>query len=295
MKTKIYSLYALMCILWGFTWMYLKISLAEMPLYTGLSIRFSLAGIIFWIMYFVKGEKVRLTSDLKNVYLLFTLFNFSLCYFLTYWGAKFVFSNLAAIIWGLLPICVAVMAHFYLPDDRLNKKKAIGMIIGLVGTVLLFYKADFVGTGQATFGIIAILFSVILAAWPNVYLKMQKNKINSYHLNAIGMTLSGLFFLIGALIFEQNAFIPLDNKNLFAIFFLTIPGTVMTWGIYIWLFNHLPVTQISYTAFYPPIIATFVGWFFLGEVLPILAIIGSILIIYGGYLVSSPSKLIKKV
>ena len=49
---------------------------------------------------------------------------------------------------------------------------------------------------------------------------MQKNKINSYHLNAIGMTLSGLFFLIGALIFEQNAFIPLDNKNLFAIFFL---------------------------------------------------------------------------
>jgi hypothetical protein len=55
MKTKIYSLYALMCILWGFTWMYLKISLAEMPLYTGLSIRFSLAGIIFWIMYFIKG------------------------------------------------------------------------------------------------------------------------------------------------------------------------------------------------------------------------------------------------
>ena len=73
------------------------------------------------------------------------------------------------------------------------------------------------------------------------------------------------------------------------------PGTVMTWGIYIWLFNHLPVTQISYTAFYPPIIATFVGWFFLEEVLPILAIIGSILIIYGGYLVSSPSKEIKKV
>ena len=73
-----------MCIIQGFTWMYLKISLAEMPLYTGLSIRFSLAGIIFWIMYFIKGEKVRLTSDLKNVYLLFTLFNFSLCYFLTY-------------------------------------------------------------------------------------------------------------------------------------------------------------------------------------------------------------------
>ena len=262
MKTKVYMLYALMCVLWGFTWMYLKISLAEMPLYTGLSIRFSIAGIIFWIMYFIKGHKVNLTTDLKNVYLLFTFFNFSLCYYLTYWGAKYVYSNLGAIIWSLLPICVAMMAHFYLPDDRLNKKKAFGMLIGLIGTILLFYERDMLGEGQATFGIIAILLSVVLAAWPNVYLKMQKSSINSYHLNAVGMTLSGVLFLICALIFENNAFIPIDNKNLFAIFFLTIPGTVMTWGIYIWLFNHLPVTQISYTAFYPPIIATVVGWFF---------------------------------
>jgi len=290
MKTKVYMLYALMCVLWGFTWMYLKISLAEMPLYTGLSIRFSIAGIIFWIMYFIKGHKVNLTTDLKNVYLLFTFFNFSLCYYLTYWGAKYVYSNLGAIIWSLLPICVAMMAHFYLPDDRLNKKKAFGMLIGLIGTILLFYERDMLGEGQATFGIIAILLSVVLAAWPNVYLKMQKSSINSYHLNAVGMTLSGVLFLICALIFENNAFIPIDNKNLFAIFFLTIPGTVMTWGIYIWLFNHLPVTQISYTAFYPPIIATVVGWFFLGEALPALAIIGSVLIIAGGYLVSSPSK-----
>ncbi|MDP6877715.1 MAG: DMT family transporter [Candidatus Marinimicrobia bacterium] len=290
MKTKVYMLYALMCVLWGFTWMYLKISLAEMPLYTGLSIRFSIAGIIFWIMYFIKGHKVILTTDLKNVYLLFTFFNFSLCYYLTYWGAKYVYSNLGAIIWSLLPICVAMMAHFYLPDDRLNKKKTFGMLIGLIGTILLFYERDMLGEGQATFGIIAILLSVVLAAWPNVYLKMQKSSINSYHLNAVGMTLSGVLFLICALIFENNAFIPMDNKNLFAIFFLTVPGTVMTWGIYIWLFNHLPVTQISYTAFYPPIIATAVGWFFLGEALPALAIIGSVLIIAGGYLVSSPSK-----
>ena len=63
---------------------------------------------------------------------------------------------------------------------------------------------------------------------------------------------------------------------------------MITWGIYIWLFNHLPVTQISYTAFYPPIIASIVGWIFLDEALPLLAILGSALIIAGGYLVSSP-------
>ena len=279
-----------MCILWGFTWMYLKISLAQMPIFTGLAIRFLLAGLVFWILFFLKGEKVHLTSKMKNVYILFTLFNFSLCYYLTYWGAKFVFSNLGAIIWSLLPICVALMAHFFIPDDRLNIRKFVGMLIGLIGTILLFSKGELLGEGQTTFGIIAILASVVLAAWPNVYLKMQKTTINSYHLNAFGMTISGLLFFLFALILENSNSIPIDKTNMFAIFFLTIPGTVITWGIYIWLFNHIPVTQISYTAFYPPIIATFVGWLFLNESLPLVAIFGSILIIFGGYLVSSPSK-----
>ena len=121
-----------MCILWGFTWMYLKISLQDMPIYKGLSIRFICAGVIFWIVYFINREKVKLSKDLKRVYALFTLFNFSLCYYLTYWGTKFVFSNLGAILWGLLPLCVAFMAHFYLPDDKLTKRKSAGMVIGLM-------------------------------------------------------------------------------------------------------------------------------------------------------------------
>ncbi len=279
-----------MCILWGFTWMYLKISLQDMPIYKGLSIRFIFAGVIFWIVYFINREKVKLSKDLKRVYALFTLFNFSLCYYLTYWGTKFVFSNLGAILWGLLPLCVAFMAHFYLPDDKLTNRKSAGMVIGLMGTILLFYNKDMLGQGQTSIGILAILLSVVLAAWPNVHLKMQKNKINPYHLNAVGMSISGLIFLVFAMIFENQATIPLDVKNIFAIFFLTVPGTVVTWGIYIWLFNHLPVTQISYTAFYPPIIATFVGWVFLDEALPFLAILGSTFIILGGYLVSSPAR-----
>ena len=71
---------------------------------------------------------------------------------------------------------------------------------------------------------------------------------------------------------------------------MTVPGTVLTWGIYIWLFNYLPVTQISYTAFYPPIVASLVGWLFLGESLPFIAIVGSAMIIAGGYLVVSKKR-----
>lgn len=276
-----------MCLIWGLTWFFLKYSLVEMPLFAGLSIRFLSAGIIFLSIHLIRKKKILVSRKMLLIYLQYGLINFSLCYFLTYWGAKYVFSNLGAILWSLLPLFVAGMAHFCIPDDRLNLRKALGMSIGLAGAIMLLTQGDSLGTGEVTLGLLAILLSVFLAAWPNVYLKMQNEKVDSYHLNGFGMSFAGLVFSVFYFFYERGQTIPLDFNNVGAVFFLTVPGTVLTWGIYIWLFNYLPVTQISYTAFYPPIVASLVGWLFLGESLPFVAIIGSMMIIGGGYLVVS--------
>ena len=282
-----------MCLIWGLTWFFLKYSLVEMPLFAGLSIRFLSAGIIFLSIHLIRKKKILVSRKMLLIYLQYGLINFSLCYFLTYWGAKYVFSNLGAILWSLLPLFVAGMAHFCIPDDRLNLRKALGMLIGLFGAILLLTQGENLGEGEVTLGLLAILLSVFLAAWPNVYLKMQNEKVDSYHLNGFGMSFAGLVFSVFYFLYERGQTIPLDFNNVGAVFFLTVPGTVLTWGIYIWLFNYLPVTQISYTAFYPPIVASLVGWLFLGESLPFVAIIGSMMIIGGGYLVVSKKRLKK--
>ncbi len=279
-----------MCLIWGLTWFFLKYSLVEMPLFAGLSIRFLSAGIIFLSIHLIRKKKILVSRKMLLIYLQYGLINFSLCYFLTYWGAKYVFSNLGAILWSLLPLFVAGMAHFCIPDDRLNLRKALGMLIGLFGAILLLTQGENLGEGEVTLGLLAILLSVFLAAWPNVYLKMQNEKVDSYHLNGFGMSFAGLVFSVFYFFYERGQTIPLDFNNVGAVFFLTVPGTVLTWGIYIWLFNYLPVTQISYTAFYPPIVASLVGWLFLGESLPFIAIVGSVMIIAGGYLVVSKKR-----
>ena len=279
-----------MCLIWGLTWFFLKYSLVEMPLFAGLSIRFLSAGIIFLSIHLIRKKKIFVSRKMLLIYLQYGLINFSLCYFLTYWGAKYVFSNLGAILWSLLPLFVAGMAHFCIPDDRLNLRKALGMLIGLFGAILLLTQGENLGEGEVTLGLLAILLSVFLAAWPNVYLKMQNEKVDSYHLNGFGMSFAGLVFSVFYFFYERGQTIPLDFNNVGAVFFLTVPGTVLTWGIYIWLFNYLPVTQISYTAFYPPIVASLVGWLFLGESLPLIAIVGSVMIIAGGYLVVSKKR-----
>ncbi|MDP6339074.1 MAG: DMT family transporter [Candidatus Marinimicrobia bacterium] len=286
MKTKIFILYAIMSIFWGMTWYFLKVSLLEMPLLWGIALRFMIAGLIFWCIYFFRKERMEFTPEIKTVYFMFTLLNFTICYFLTYWAMQFVYSNLGSILWSLFPLCVAVMAHFYLPDDRLTFRNSFSLAVGLIGTILLLYEGDSLGERNVFLGISAIIVSIVLAAWPNVYLKMHHPKINAFHLNAVGMTISGIIMAAASFIMEQGQSMPLDSTNLFALFFLTVPGTVLTWGIYIWLFNHLRVSQISYVAFFPPVIAIIMGWLLLGEALPLITIIGAVLIILGGFLIN---------
>ena len=286
MNLKIIILYTIISFCWGITWLFLKINVTHMPILWGLSFRFIIAGTIFWLIYFLQKNRVKLTSQTRSIYIVYTLFNYTLCYYLTYWGAQYIYSNLGSILYSLSPITIAIMAHFFIPDDKLNRKKILSMLIGFIGTILLLYNGNSFGGEKAFIGISAILLAIIIGCWPTIYIKKQGIKVDSIHLNAVGLSISGLIILIMAILFENGSILEINPTNLFSLLFLAIPGTVVTWGIYIWLLNHLPASQLSYVAFFPPIIAIISGWLFLNEALSLISLLGASLIIFGGFLIN---------
>jgi drug/metabolite transporter (DMT)-like permease len=160
------------------------------------------------------------------------------------------------------------------------------MLIGFIGTILLLYNGNSFGGEKAFIGISSILLAIIIGCWPTIYIKKQGIKVDSIHLNAVGLSISGLIILIMAILFENGSILEINPTNLFSLLFLAIPGTVVTWGIYIWLLNHLPASQLSYVAFFPPIIAIISGWIFLNEALSLISLLGASLIIFGGFLIN---------
>ena len=286
MNLKIIILYTIISFCWGITWLFLKINVTHMPILWGLSFRFIIAGTIFWLIYFLQKDRVKLTSQTRSIYIVYTLFNYTLCYYLTYWGAQYIYSNLGSILYSLSPITIAIMAHFFIPDDKLNRKKILSMLIGFIGTILLLYNGNSFGGEKAFIGISSILLAIIIGCWPTIYIKKQGIKVDSIHLNAVGLSISGLIILIMAILFENGSILEINPTNLFSLLFLAIPGTVVTWGIYIWLLNHLPASQLSYVAFFPPIIAIISGWIFLNEALSLISLLGASLIIFGGFLIN---------
>lgn len=291
MKTKIYLAYALLSLIWGTTWYALKVSLNEgmSPAYA-VGIRFIFGGLIFWLIMLSRREKLPLTKRAISLYLIFGFFNFGISYTLTYWGTQYIYSNLSSILWASFPIFTTLLAHFYLPNDKLNRKKIISLIMGIFGTALIISQNNNFGGENVILGIFVVLLAIIVAAWPNVYLKKYKNEVNTFQLNAVSQSIGGIFLFGFALLTEQGPAMIWTQTNVLATLYLIVFGSVITFAIYFWLFSYLSVTQITYVTFFPPIIAIFIGWVLLNEQLSPILLIGALFIILGALLVNYKRK-----
>ncbi|MEE8341906.1 MAG: DMT family transporter [Candidatus Neomarinimicrobiota bacterium] len=291
MKTKIYIAYALLSIIWGTTWYALKVSLNEgmVPTYA-VGIRFFCSGLIFWGILFFRREKPPMNNRAISIYLQFGFLNFGISYALTYWATQFIYSNLASILWASFPIITALMAHFYLPNDKLNKKKMISLALGIAGTFFIISQSGNLGGENVSIGIIVILIAIIIAAWPNAYLKKYGSEVNTFQLNAMSHSIGGIFLLCIAIFTEPGQAMIWTKINVLATVYLIIFGSVITFSLYFWLFSYLSLTQITYVTFFPPIIAILIGWIFLDEQLSFMILIGAGLIVFGALLINYRKK-----
>jgi len=287
MKPKVLINYAILCFIWGTTWIILKKSLIYgTPPFFGSGFRFFFGGIILWGIILYKREFPSFKALPLQLYLQFGLLNLTICYGLTYWATQFIYSSLSALIWAGFPLCVAVFSYFMLPDEVFTKKKIISLFLGTIGALLILKEGLNFKGDQVIIGILMVVIAVIIAGYPNVYLKRYSNAVTSLHLNAVSQLIAGITLLIISFIFESDQKMVWNNFNIFALAYLTIFGSLIAWYIYFWLFPHISMSQISYIAFFPPVLASILGWIFLDEKLSILAILGGGFVIFGAVLVN---------
>ncbi len=220
------------------------------------------------------------------MYIAFGAVVFVCSYTLTYWGTQFIHSGLSAVIWSIFPIGVAFLAHFTIRTDHLTTQKITGVLMGFIGTTLIFIQDKSVFEGFELKGVAAVLVAVLIAVWPNVLYKKHQIEVPHFHLNVVSQTLAVVVLLPVSFLIEDPLSVEWGVRNTAALFYLAIPGTAVVWSIYFWLYKHLTVTQISTIALIPPIIAVIIGWQLLGEQFTPRMLEGAILILTGVFFVN---------
>ena len=288
MNKKILFPFIALCLIWGSTWYFITVSVFEyeLPPIYAVGIRFLPSGLLFLLIILLRGESIPINKESVKVYLSFSLLNFSLSYGITYNEiSKGLESSISAVIWGLFPIITSIMAHFMIyhdPDERLTKNKLIALATGFIGLFIISFSGDM----DKSLGIGFLIFAIFAAAYPSVLYKKNQKVVNHYQMNAVCQIITGVVMLsLSYLVGEETHNINWNQELIMATIYLIIMGGVISWGIYFWLYQHLTITQITYVAIFPPIVAIITGSIFLNEQLTTKEIIGTILILSGSVLI----------
>ena len=290
MNNKVLFPFIALCLIWGSTWYFIKISLnAGVPPFFGVGFRFFLSGLLFFLIIFFRKESIPFNKKAIKLYLSFGLLNFALSYGITYWATQYVYSSISSILWGLFPLFTSVMAHFMIPEDsneKLTRNKIFALLVGLIGMIFIGSNQAIDLKSQSFFAIMILVGAIFIAAWPSVLYKKHNHEVGPYQMNAVCQVLAGVIMLgLSYLLKEDLSPIVWDNPLILASLYLIIFGGVISWGIYFWLYQYLSVTQVTYVAIFPPIVAITLGWIFLNEVLGVKEIIGTMFILGSSVLI----------
>lgn len=169
MKSRL--VWLLLCLIWGSTWLFIKLGLQDLPPLTFAGIRFVIAVLIIFALISLRG--VPLPNKTRDwMFLAVTgILSFSLNYGLVFWGEQYISSGLAALLQSMLPLFGLIIAHFYLPGERMTLPRIGGVVLGVCGVAVIFSNQLQVSGPRALWGSAALVLSAFCAAYANVLVK----------------------------------------------------------------------------------------------------------------------------
>lgn len=276
--------YILLCLIWGSTWMAIKIGLQEAPPLTTAAMRFVLAASILSTIALVRG--FRFPQGWRNILRIAYpgLYMYGISYASIYFAEQYIDSSLTSVLFGSFPFFVAILSWLRYKSEKMTPVAWAGMMIGFTGVVLISYhtltmSGDlFLGTCLAVFGSFASAYGIVIH-------KRHHVELNIVVSSSVQMILGGLPLVIAAIVFENPFTFMFSAATLGSIAYLAIFGTVVAFLGYYWLLKRTEAVTVSLIAFLTPIVAITIGVAFGNESMSPLIIAGSVMVLGGIFLV----------
>jgi drug/metabolite transporter (DMT)-like permease len=280
MKARV--VWLILCGIWGSTWLFIKLGLADLPPLTFAGIRFLVASLILSALILARG--VRWPRSRRDWFLIAIvgLLQFTLNYGLVFWGEQYIPSGLAAVLQSTFPAFGLVIAHLYLPYERLTTRKVIGVLMGVVGVAIIFSNQLTIAGHLALLGSVALVASAFFGAYSNVLVKAYAKEVDPQVLAAGQMIFGFPPLLIIGIVTEGNPFrFHWTMTAVISLAYLVVVGSVIAFALYYWLVRHMEVTKTMLIALVTPVVAVLLGMIVLHEKLNWRLFVGAACIISG--------------
>ena len=260
------AVWIVLSVIWGSTWLFVKVGLEDLPplTFAGLRLAVGLIPLVLIVIYTrtpIPRDRASWTLMAGTGFLVFTV-----TYGLVFWGQQYNSSGLASLLFATFPLFGMVLAHGKLPEERMTVLKIVGVLLGMTGVAIIF-SDELAAHGTAgLLGSAAILIAALAAAYADVIIKARGSHISSILLTAVQMSVGMITLLAIGITLEGN---PLNHhwtaRAVVSVLYLAIVGTSIAFVLLYWLFKHMEVTKTMLLTLVTPLIAVMLGVLILGE------------------------------
>ncbi|MGQ9607769.1 MAG: DMT family transporter [bacterium] len=275
----------LVVLLWGGNVVATKLALPDMPPFMLAGVRFGLGAIIIGLWGILNSsDLIPKKSEIFPLIILSALFAAQICTFNL--GLNLTLAGRASIFMSINPFFVALLAHFIIPNDRLNITKIIGLILAFLGIIIVF--RDKVGiNGSRILGDAILISSSAIVGFMTIYIKKLAQNINTYKLLFWEMIFSLIPFFGLSLIFEDISQVNMSSNLFLALLYQSIIVAGISFIIWTVLLRSYSASKLSVFVFAMPIFGVGLSVLMLHEAMTMYLIAGAVLVAGGIYIVNS--------
>jgi drug/metabolite transporter (DMT)-like permease len=282
-----YAALAAVCLIWGTTYLALRIAVVHFPPFLFTVIRQISAGLILLTFMLTIGKALLPSRDMIFRQAIGGFFMISLGNGLVAWAEMHIPSGIAAIICSLMPVLVIVINVMINKDERPNVPILMGVAIGLIGIVLIFseHLGEFSKT-QYILGIIMTFTACLAWAGGSIWIKKKNVESNPFVNAGLQMFFGGIWLIPFSLAFDDLTAVTWSPEAAWAMVYLIVFGSLIAYASYSYALRKLPMTIVSMYAYVNPLVAVVLGWLVLDEKLNLKILAAFILTVAGIYIVN---------
>lgn len=255
------------CVIWGTTYLGIKVALETIPPFLMGGIRYTISGLLLAAWLVARGRRLPARSDWGRLAVL-GFFMLMLGNGGVVWGEQFVSSGLTAVLIGTSPFWMVSVDAMLAGGRQLGLRQWLGLVIGFAGIVVLVWPdISAGGIGGRNFALGVASLQLACAGWAigSAYTRRHVMPKDVFGSAALQMFFGGAFMLAAGTATGEWPGLAFNARTTIALVYLTLVGAVIAFAAYSYALRHLDMAVVSLYSYVNPVIAVALGTLILDE------------------------------
>ena len=281
--------FGIVYLVWGSTYLAIRIGVAQLPPALFAGVRFLAAGVLMLGYARLRGGSLPSSAiDWRNIAVTSLLMLVGANGIVT-WGEQWIESNQAALLVATSALWLAGLGTLGPSGERLNGLTVVGLLMGFGGVAVLV-SSGLHRQAAPALAYAGISLSPLLWAAGTIWSRRYPVAAAPIMTAALQTVIAGVVMTALGLFCGEAARWHWDTRSLLALVYLILFGSCVAYGAYFWLVHEVTPARLGTYAYVNPAVAVLLGWWVLGEHLNRTQVLGTIVILAGVVIVTFASR-----